>query len=393
VHALVAALLSVGPHAAEALAHAQDAPAAWVSSAPRALRAPLTASVPSKRVYGYLPYWEGLDLGAFRWELVTDIVVFSATIGIDGAVANPHALPGAALVSAAHAHAVRVHLCATLFNTASGGEIATFLGSPAARANAVQQLAALAQDGLNLDFEFVPGASRDAFTAFVQQLRTALPAGVELTLAMPATTAYSGYDVSALAAATDRLLLMEYDFHWRTGPSAGAVAPLGDVQRAVDGYLAKAPAASIAMGVPYYGYEWPTASAGAGAATTGAGTSVLFEAAFGKLSSYGRLWDGPSQTPWYVLTAGAQPRQGWVDDGESLALKYRFARSRDLGGVMIWALGYDGSRTEAWAALQASFLSGAADIPPPARGCSQAGAASGWSLLAALLGLRFRRRW
>jgi len=37
---------------------------------------------------------------------------------------------------------------------------------------------------MNLDFEFVPAGSRDAFTAFVQQLRAALPPSVELTLAI-----------------------------------------------------------------------------------------------------------------------------------------------------------------------------------------------------------------
>ncbi len=390
MHALAAALLALGPHAAEALAHAHDPAAAWISAPIPASRPAATAALP-KRVYGYLPYWQDIDLASFRWDLVSDVITFSAEIAADGTVSNPHALPGAALSSAAHAHGARVHLCATLFNTAGGSEIATFLANAAGRASAVQQLVALAPDGVNLDFEFVPSASRDAFTGFVQQLRAALPAPIELTLAMPATISYSGYDFPALAAAADRLLLMEYDFHWRTGPSAGAVAPLPDVQRAVDGYLGRVSASSLAMGVPYYGYEWPTSSTSTGAATTGAGTSVLFESGFAKLSSWGRIWDAASQTPWYAVSPG--PRQGWIEDGDSLALKFQLARSRDLAGVMIWALGYDGARTEAWTALQSSFLSGSADQPPPAspQGCSQAGDVPAWALLAAVLALRPRR--
>jgi spore germination protein YaaH len=211
---------------------------------------------------------------------------------------------------------------------------------------------------------------------------------------MPATISYSGYDFAALAATADRLLLMAYDFHWRTGPSAGAGAPLPDVQRAVDGYLGRVPATSLAMGVPYYGYEWPTSSTSAGAATTGAGTSVLFETGFAKLSAWGRTWDAGSQTPWYGFLSAGQARQGWIEDGDSLALKFQFARSRDLAGVMIWALGYDGARTEAWTALQSSFLSGSADgAPPPvtSRGCSHAGDTPAWALLGALFALRLRR--
>jgi spore germination protein YaaH len=386
VHALAAALLALGPHAAEARAHARDPAAAWISAAIPAARPTSTTALP-KRVYGYLPYWENIDLQSFRWDLVSDVIAFSVEIAPDGTVSNPYGLPGAALLSAAHAQGVRVHLCATLFNTSGGSEIATFLADAAPRASAAAQLAALAPDGVNLDFEFVPSASRDAFTAFVQQLRAALPAAVELTLAMPATTSYSGYDFAALAATSDRLLLMEYDFHWRTGPSAGAVAPLPDVQRAVDGYLGRVSASSLAMGVPYYGYEWPTSS---GSATSGAGSSVLFESVFAKFSSWGRLWDSEAQTPWYSIP-GAQPRQGWVDDGESLSLKLQLARSRDLAGVMIWALGYDGARTEAWAALQ-SYQSGSpAALAPAAQGCSHAGNAPLWTLLAAVAVLSRRR--
>ena len=73
-------------------------------------------SVPAvtRRVYGYLPYWQSIDLNTFRWDLITDIIPFSVGIGTDGTVSNPHALPGAALVSAAHAHGVKVHLGAPI---------------------------------------------------------------------------------------------------------------------------------------------------------------------------------------------------------------------------------------------------------------------------------------
>jgi len=60
---------------------------------------------------------------------------------------GPHALPGAALLSAAHAYGARVHLCATLFNSAGGAEVSAFLANPVARATALLQLVLLAPDG------------------------------------------------------------------------------------------------------------------------------------------------------------------------------------------------------------------------------------------------------
>ena len=77
MHPVIVAFLALGPHAAEALAHAHDAPAAWVSMPALSMRA-TAAAMPAKRVYGYLPYWENIDLAAFRWDLVSDVVAFSA---------------------------------------------------------------------------------------------------------------------------------------------------------------------------------------------------------------------------------------------------------------------------------------------------------------------------
>ena len=165
----------LGPHAADAQAHAADPEAGWVREPPGILYKTykMTAPTLTRRVYGYLPYWESIDLVSYHWDLITDVIAFSVGIGADGTVTNSHSLPGAALVSAAHAHGVNVHLCATLFNSSGRSEIATFLASPAARAKAVQQLVALANgiDGLNLDFEFVPSGSR----AQVHVVRAAAP--------------------------------------------------------------------------------------------------------------------------------------------------------------------------------------------------------------------------
>jgi len=369
---LLLAALAAGPHARDAQLHAHDPAAAWVTAAPVLVRAAATAPSVARRVYGYLPYWESIDLANYRWDLITDVIAFSVNISAtDGSISNSHSLPGAALVEAAHAHGVKVHLGATLFNSSGGSEIATFLASSSARSTAVQQLVALAPDGVNLDFEFVPSGSRDAFTSFVQQLHAAMPAGSELTLAMPPTVSWSGYDNAALAASTERLLMMDYDFHYG-GSNAGPQAPLtsggfwsASVTSAVDGFLTEAPAPALALGVPYYGLDWPTVSAAPGASKVsgGSASTVLFRDAFAKFSLYGRLWDSPSQTPWYEYSVSGQEHEGWVDDGQSLALKYQLVNAKNLAGIMIWALGYDNGRTESWTAIQDAFVPAA---PPPA---------------------------
>src|SRR5260370_30155151 len=135
---LLALLAALGPHAAQAELHARDPEAAWVHAAPALVRSAPSAPSVTRRVYGYLPYWEAIDLAAFRWDLVSDVIAFSAGISTSGAISNSHSLPGAALVQAAHSHGVKVHLCATLFNSSGGSEGATLPADSTARASAPQ---------------------------------------------------------------------------------------------------------------------------------------------------------------------------------------------------------------------------------------------------------------
>lgn len=401
-----------GAHAREALRHAGEPDAEWTRlQAPEAaLRLPAASSSAAalvKRVYGYLPYWVTFDPATFRWETITDLVLFSADLQKDGTIGSWHGFPQTAVIAKAHAMGVKVHLCATLFNSSSpGGEITAFLGSATARAAAVQALVAKAQaagiDGLDFDLEFVPSTSRDAYVSFVQQARTALRAaipGAELTLAVPPGLGYKGYDPAGLSAAADRLLIMFYDYHWSSAPSTGPVAPLtkggfwgSAVASDLDAYLAVAPAAKLALGVPYYGNDWPAASDQRNAATLAKGTAVLVKSAIPNAASRGRLWDAASQTPWYTyLDSGGARRQCWYDDDQSLALKFRLARGKDLAAAMIWALGYDTGRPEVGDALLAELggastdggTGGAADAGLPDGG---AGAADGGETTAAVGG-------
>ena len=72
----------------------------------------------------------------------------------------------------------------------------------------------------------------------------------------------------------------------------------------------------------------------------------------------------PSGVPWtaYPKTwpdvPGTYTRQLWFDDAEALAAKYDIVLQRDLRGVGIWALGYDGKRPELAALLRGTF-----DVP------------------------------
>src|SRR5205823_6875622 len=143
---------------------------------------------------------------------------------------------------------------------------------------AIQLTGAIGQmhmDGANLDFEGGNGADRSGFTRFVSrtsQLLHQAQANWQVTADTYATSALDTtgfFDVPTLAAAVDGLFVMAYGGR-HTNPSP--VAPLtggswNDTQ-AMAGYAAVAPPRKVLLGVPFYGYDWPTSDGSPGAAAT-----------------------------------------------------------------------------------------------------------------------------
>ena len=63
-------------------------------------------------------------------------------------------------------------------------------------------------------------------------------------------------------------------------------------------------------------------------------------------------------------------RQLYVDDAQALKAKYDLVNRYGLRGAGIWALGYDGTRTELWTAIRDKFIN---DSTPPRAGINAAG--------------------
>ncbi|MGH7248089.1 MAG: glycosyl hydrolase family 18 protein, partial [Pseudomonadota bacterium] len=140
---------------------------------------------------------------------------------------------------------------------------------------------------------------------------------------------------------------------------AGPVAPLDgavSVRASIQTWLKAGIApAKLLLGVPYYGYDWPTRDDTQGSATTGSGRSVPYENAQADAAQYGRNWDPASSSPWYAYSTESGWRQAWYEDAQSLGAKYSVVNAENLGGVALWALSYDGSRRELWDALKLAF--------------------------------------
>jgi len=332
------------------------------------------------KYYGFLPYWVSTSTYSnFRFELLTHIAYFSVAINTDGSLgAIPNSSNFTDIMNLAHPRGVRVHMTFTLFGSTS---VSSFLNNPTARLNAINNISQFISnynlDGVNIDFEYVTSTVRDSFSKFINDLYYELknhPEGrKELYIAIPPVPSwYPGYDYSYLASHSDGLFIMAYDYHYAGDNDAGPIAPT--INSSFWGYYAVntsisdilgtgAPSDKLILGIPYYGYDWPTESSSMGSATRGSGSAVVFYNAKANSSSYGRLWDNYSLTPWYTYyVSGDGWHQCWYEDSVSMGSKLDLMINNGLQGAGCWALGYDDGEDDLWNIIRSKLW-----LEPPQR--------------------------
>lgn len=319
----------------------------------------------NRRVIGFLPYW--VSSVQLRWDLLTELVWFSVGAKTDGTLSNTHGWPDLDLIDEAHANGVKVSLCVTNFDAS---QITTILSSATVRQRLIDELVTsvtnAGADGVNIDFEGVSSSQKANLSTFITALNERFHAeipGATVTLDTPSVDWSGAFDYDVLAENSDGLMIMAYGYHWGGSENAGPISPIDGGSRnllwTISDYLQWGGSQNrdkFILGLPWYGYDWPTVSQDKGAATTAKGTAIFYSSAKAKAAQFGRLWDALSATAWYRYVSSAQNHQTWYDDGESLFQKFELVNQNDFGGVGIWALGYDGQEPELWQAVEDAFV-------------------------------------
>jgi spore germination protein YaaH/flagellar hook assembly protein FlgD len=405
-----------GPPAIDPVPAALDGPAAVVDGLPidaplvdpaEVGMADLAAAVNPgglrREVFGFLPYWELTDSSTtLDWEKLSTIAYFGVGATARGDLLRKNSDGSTAVgwsgwtsakltsvIDAAHAHHTRVVLTVQSFAWTSSGVTTqkALLGSATARANLARQIAAAVHDrgadGVNLDFEPIASTFADEFTALVRSVRAELnkvAKGYQLTF--DSTGWIGNYPIEAATASggADAVLVMGYDYRAGTSSPVGSVAPIGgpsyDVGDTIAAYVGRVPASKIILGVPYYGRAWSTDSGALHAKNIsgtkyGASTTVVYGTAQQYAADNGRRYDPVEGVAWTAYkrqnctaTYGCVSpwRELYYDDAAALGAKYDLVDRYDLRGAGIWALGYDGTRTELYQVLADKFIK---DTVPP----------------------------
>ncbi len=326
-------------------------------------------------VFGYLPDWEYLNPPLqFQFDLLTHIAMFDFEItASSGAIINPPNWPWTVLIDTAHAHGVKMIMCAIEFDNDS---IHTIITNPTVKNNFFQKVKGKIEtynlDGINIDFEGLHTADRGTpINAFMKELsdyvHTNIGVDKEVSIAAPAVN-WGGWNLPGLAAACDYLFIMGYDFHGSWSSSAGPSAPLtggsynitNTLKNYNNGYgaVVNNNPEKLILGVPYYGNKWRTKSMNEGSARFDNNSylgSRKYSTAKQELGSHNLLWSSNYNTPWYTYESNGKYYQTWFDNDSSLALKYDLAKSKNLKGVGMWALNYDKYNSELWDLLRLKF--------------------------------------
>jgi spore germination protein YaaH len=112
-------------------------------------------------------------------------------------------------------------------------------------------------DGVQIDFEVMRAEERNAYLSFLSEIKRKLPNNKLLSVALPARTtlANDAFPYAAIAAIVDRVIIMAYDEHYRSGPP-GPVASIGWCRRVCEFAKTQIPPTQLIMGLPLYGRLW-----------------------------------------------------------------------------------------------------------------------------------------
>ncbi|MCU0429374.1 MAG: glycosyl hydrolase family 18 protein [Cytophagaceae bacterium] len=322
------------------------------------------------KVFGWHPFWMGTAYKSYNFSLLNTVAYFSYEMDpATGRYKTIHDWKTTNLVDSAHAHGCKVVLSVTNFGQKNNLQ---FLSSIAAQRTFINTLITLIRernaDGVNIDFEEIPSSCRNKLSNFIIDLSTSLRSinkNYMITIALPAIDFDRVYEISQLNKYIDMFVIMGYEYYGQTSKVAGPLSPVGsgttwwefNLERSVDEYLvAGVSPQKLLLGLPYYGAEWAT-------------EDLKFPSSVKKFLRYpmyrnikrehGDLAcceDEFSMSKYYVHRDGNNLyRQLWYDDSTSLAKKYDWVKGKKIGGIGIWALGYDNGYTELWKLMAEKF--------------------------------------
>lgn len=339
---------------------------------------------PTTPLHAWVPYW-ALERGTP--SLIANAASFSQVSpfwfeineisGPNAVATNQYARPEVTQPFLDAARSAGIPLVPAILDQLPASKMAAVLADPARRTAHIDALITFAEAqnaaGLDIDYEqfaFADGrasweATRPNWVAFIKELGGRLhAAGRTLSVSIPpiydnertGESGYWVYDPAAIEPFVDEIRVMAYDY---STSEFGSVAPLDFVERAIKGVAgAVKNDRKIVLGVPTYGRNWGSVTSGICPQDAPLNTNVTQANIDGLLATR-------QATPVYSpITGETTFEYDATFTGETTCVQHRrvsyvppegtlarmdLARTHHLGGVSLWALGFDSPAT--WQAI------------------------------------------
>lgn len=333
--------------------------------------------VPGNKTIGFLPYWL---LGKARndySQYLNGVAYFGLTVGDKGNIVkltNPQEEnPGwydlrsgkvNPFLTSAKKNNESLSLVVFSGDNASIGNL---IQNPTLHAdNLISEVSPIMKrygfSDLNLDLEYSDTASQAArlnFTRFVREVKKDMTKNKIQTLSIDVSPSafIKNYliDPSAVSKIADFMIIMGYDYHYPGSFVTGPIAPLFgagsvsefDIQTAVEKALLLMPGQKIILGAPLYGYEWETiGNTPRSPVIPGTGVTISSKSVKSLLAACATCsarFDNVAQEKYIIYkdTAANSYHQIFYPDIDTMEAKVRFAQKYNLGGIALWALGYE----------------------------------------------------
>jgi len=338
-------------------------------------------SLQKKIVYGFLPYWTAKDV-VIHPEL-THLGYFGLPIDKNGNFIDSSD-DGAMGWRTYHATSIENVRQQTqhsnqkfevLITMMDADDITSFLLNNAAQEtfikNMKQFLKSQPVDGMNIDIEYAgtyDSSLRDAYTTLIKNLSTQLKRfdpSLHISIDVFADSALKQriWDIPALAPHVDHIVIMTYDFFRSSSPQSGPVAPIFgseknrwdvDIVKTLKPFFDQVPSEKLVLGIPFYGYEWQTISDKPGAntypKTGGLATYTRVQKLLQekKAKNLTERWDQDALSPYITYEEDGKIQTIYYENSRSLSYKLDLVNETNMGGIAIWALGYEGQSRELW---------------------------------------------
>ncbi|MFB5191177.1 glycosyl hydrolase family 18 protein [Alicyclobacillus fastidiosus] len=257
------------------------------------------------------------------------------------------------VVTYAHQHNIKVWVLVS--NDFSSSLTHAVLQNPKARANLIDELSYQAKvyhlDGINVDFENVAAADRDAFTAFMKQLHDTLsPAGVNLSVDVaPDIVPFNdsaAFFHAGLSDSVDEMVLMAYDEHWSSDQDPGPVADMPWVTQSVNDLLdTGVPTDKLVLGMPFYTELWHVHKNGH---VTSKAVGISNDSITGALAQY-HAQAGQWNDQLDLMYTRQQQTDGymemWYPSQKTYSDDLNLVNQNGLAGVAVWSLDWSDKKT------------------------------------------------